>query len=406
MAFAKVERESSSFKSFPRGLKDGTIRVRILPGIHSAAEDGSWAKKWNTHTYAVPRDGDPEKKDYYTFQCCEIVEWVNREKVVLETCPECVLIADRKDEFAKLKTKLNEELKSDQRTKDEVRKLLRPHIDWFKRHSRSFWWAVNVMDVDGKFFTMKLPNDAKKIIDAKKKKLKDEEGIGAILPIEQGVWFDITKIPGDQTGTGFPKYEVEIVMERQADGSKKEKLAPLAPEAADEAERSCYDINDPGVITLSREQVKQLAASGDAPQVLAGIFNQSTKTKPTAKPVPAKVEVVVEPEPIVPVVQAPPAVEAPPVTVEEVAQEVAATVESEDDRIEREAMAAIASAQARRAAAKKAALEVAVTPAPAVTAPTPVTPKVVKPEVKKVEVVPNQDESIESFIATYELSED
>ncbi len=226
-----------------------------------------------------------------------------------------------------------------------------PIADWKKRHGRSFWWAINVGDGDGKYFTEKWPNDVKKQYGVLKKKLKDEDDIGAILPLDQGVWVDIVKTPGNESGTGFPEYNVEVVMEKLEGGLKRIKLAPLAPEAADEAEKSCWDLNDPGIITLTREQVKQLAASGDAPAVLRGIFAQSTKSKPA----PTK---AAEPEPE-------PMPSSRPEPTPEPVKDASLAVESEDDRIVREAEQAIAAAQARRAAAKKA----DVTPSTSVPAP-------------------------------------
>jgi hypothetical protein len=405
MAFATKVKDTSDFKQFPRTLKDGTNRRRVLPGIHSCSEDGTWKKKYTTHTYGVPREDDPEKKDYYTFHCVEVIEWVKREKVVLETCPENVLIEDQNAEYEKLKVKLTEELKSGKRTKDEVRALLRPYIDWKKRHGKSFWWAVNVMDGDGKYFTEKWPNDVMKSYDALKKSLKDEKNIGAILPLEQGVWVDIVKTPGDKSGTGFPKYDVSVVRECLEGGLERIKLAPIAPEAAEEAEKSCWDINDPGVISLSREQVKQLAASGDDPTVLRGIFAQSTKTAPKSETSSSTGRVVKSAEKSNPVngptdaqgsyagnsasnVESAPVKPTPPVT------------ESEDDRIVREATEAIAAAQARRAAQRKA----------DVTPDTKPEPKVVTKPEPKVETKPEPkvetDEDIDKFMADYGLKGD
>lgn len=400
MAFATKVKETNDFRPFPRGLKDGNNRRRVLPGIHTCSEDGTWAKKYATHTYKVPREDDPEKFDYYTFHCVEVVDWVNREKVVLESCPECLIIVDQDEEFKRLQTKLKEELKSGQRTKDEVRKLLRPYIEWKKRHGRSFWWAINVKDGDGKYFTEKWPNDVKKQYDVLKKKLKDEDNIGAILPIDQGVWVDIVKTPGNESGTGFPEYKVDVTMERTTDGSKREKLAPLSDNEADDAEKSCWDISDPGVITLSREQVKQLASSGDAPNVLRGIFKQSTKqptpkadSKPSTPPA-AKTET-----PSAPKTETQPA--APKADPKPKAEE------TEDERIVREAEAAIAAAQARRFAAKKAELAPSAPPKadPPKAGPKP-SEAPPKADPKPASKGNSVDEDLDSFMKEYELKDE
>lgn len=417
MAYAQKVKESNDFKSFPRGLKDGANRRRVLPGIHTCSEDGTWASKHSTHTYAIPREGDPEKKDYVTFNCVEVIDWVNREKVVLESCPECVIIEDQNTEYTRLKTKLMEEVKAGLKTKDEVRKLLRPFVEWKKRHGRSFWWAVNVVDGDGKYFTEKWPNDVKKQFDVIKKKLKDEDNIGAILPISQGIWIDITKTPSNETGTGFPEYKVEVVWERMENGGKREKLAPLPPESSDEAEKSCWDITNPGIVTLTRDQVKALAASGDAPAVLRGIFAQATKVeKPKTDSSPKQVNGPVDakgnyagnsssttqaPEPT--------PTPAPASTIVPKAE----PEESEDERIIREANAAVAAAQARRAALRTAAAPAATsTPAaaaapkvdPSKPAPKADAPKTAKTSSEKV------DDDIEAemrkFEAEYKLGEE
>lgn len=397
MAFATKVKETNDFRPFPRGLKDGNNRRRVLPGIHTCSEDGTWAKKYATHTYKVPREDDPEKFDYYTFHCVEVVDWVNRDKVVLETCPECVLIADQDEEFKRLQTRLKEELKSGQRTKDEVRKLLRPYIEWKKRHGRSFWWAINTKDGDGKYCTEKWPNDVKKQYDVLKKKLKEEDNIGAILPIDQGVWVDIFKTPGNETGTGFPSYKVEVAMENLEGGLKRIKLAPLADNEADDAEKSCWDIADPGIISLSREQVKQLATAGDAPETLRGVFRQSVKSKP---PTTSTTEQKATEQKATPT----PAPKAEPVNTEAgrpLNSNVPPAGESEDDRIVREAEAAIAAAQARRRAATKAELAPtpAATPAPAATPKAD--PKAAPPPAKD-----SADDDLDAFMKEYELEDE
>lgn len=409
MGFATKVKEGGDFKPFPRGLKDGTNRRRVLPGIHSCSESGEWAKKYSTHTYKIPREDDPEKFDYVTFHCVEVVDWVNREKVVLETCPECVLIADQNDEFTKLQTKLKEELKSGQKTKDEVRKLLRPFIEWKKRHGRSFWWAVNVKDPDSKYFTEKWPNDVKKQYDAEKKKLKDEENLGAILPIEEGAWFDIIKTPGNETDTGFPKYRVEVTMERVGDGGMKRiKKAPLTEAEADEAEKSCWDISDPGIVTLTRDQVKALAASGDAPAVVRGIFKQSQKVSTPSKSTSTPKADSKPATPPAPKAETPPApkTEAPP-------KVETASVESEEDREYRLAQEAVARAAARREAARKAQtggagpLPPKTETPPKVETPPAEPPKVeTKSETKSETKKGGDDDDIDAFMNKYGLGED
>jgi len=404
MGYATTVKEANDFKPFPRGLKDGPNRRRVLPGIHSCSETGEWAKKYSTHTYAIPREDDPEKKDYVTFKCLEVVDWVNREKVVLEKCDECVLIEDREAEYKRLHVKLGEELKNGLRTKDEVRKLLRPHVEWKKRHSRSFWWAINVVDSDGKYFTEKWPNDVKKQFDALKKKLKDQDNIGAILPIDQGVWVDIVKTPGNETGTGFPAYKVEVVMERMPDGSKKEKLAPIPPESSIDAEKSCWDLNDPGVVTLTREQVHALVSSGDSPEVVRGIFKQSAR--PTASTPNRGLggdSNTLTPGHDVPSMDRRPVnggkPEAPADPIAELAKE-AAKPESDDDRMLREAEEAVAAAQAFRAKAQAARL-----------AKTPVDGPGAKPEVKPTPTptpkpepkTANVDEDLDKFMSEFDL---
>ena len=391
MGFANTVKDNVDYRSFPKALKDGVNRRRVLPGVHICSETGEWAVKHNTHTISVPRTDDPLKFDYYTFHCPEVIEWVNREKIVLETCPECQLIAEQDTKYKAQAAAVKAQVDSGKMTKDAARAAMRPMLDWKKRHSKSFWWAVNVMDSEGKMFTEKWPHkDVKMAFDGLKKRLKDEENIGAILPLDQGVWVDITKTPSNETGTGFPSYKIEVAMEKLATGGKKEKLAPISVDSGNDAERSCWDLHDCGIMTLTRQQVKDLAESGDSPAVVRAIMGQSKKVEApkldlTEQPVPEPVSVsgseVTTPEPVSEALPTP----------------LAAPVESDEDKELRELQERLAAAQAQRALSKA-----AQTSAKPVAAPAPTPAPVVPPPAAKPETKTQSDEL--DFLREYELN--
>jgi hypothetical protein len=237
---------------------------RILPPMKSLAESGEWAVYVGTHFgYKGVNPKDRSKPGHRPFKCIEEKDY--KTKMILQDCPECDLIAQRKDELDKLEASL----KAKGHSSDEIEELTKPHKTWLFEHSCDRKWQMNVKCQDGSFGVLSLSHKTKKKLDAKIAQILTEDGIDA-LDLEQGVWFKFTR-----TGKGIEVDDtVDVEYESVRDPSTNRvvrtiKMAPLTEAEINQALKECPDLAT-NVRALSYEQIKMLTeCSGDDEEVEA-----------------------------------------------------------------------------------------------------------------------------------------
>lgn len=264
-------------------LKEGTVvKVRILPPMKSLAEEGRWAAYHGRHYgYLGVNVNNPSKPLFKTFRCVERMDF--KTKMITQECPECTLIAARKDDKAAQEV----ELKKQGYDADQIKEAVAPLAGWLKEHNVDRKWHLNVKDSEGVFTTLELTGKTKKKLDAKIMALLTEEGIDAIDP-EQGVWFTFKR-----TGTFLDIDDaVDVEYESVRDPatnriSRTVKLAPLTEADATEALKLKDLSTLVDVITF--DQIKELTQCNGDPEEVDAIFANGKVAKREATPAPTAV---------------------------------------------------------------------------------------------------------------------
>lgn len=267
MGFGKPKYGSGGGKQ-TFSIQKGDNLIRILPPMHSLADEGKWAVYETMHWgYAGVDSKDSNKTKARPFRCVKVED--RRTKMVLQDCPECSLIeqyqAREKELEAQLRSEAKEKKLSDKDAQEFVEAGLAPVQGWLKAHRPDAKWylAVKKGEDYGQF---KVPHRMKKQIEEIAQKVLAEDGIDA-LELDQGLVFNIKR-----TGDGFSVPDtVELVMEDVVVNGRKLKQIKTAPLSEDEANRALEKIEDlskAGGLRLSYDQIKALTeCSGDPEEV-------------------------------------------------------------------------------------------------------------------------------------------
>ncbi len=282
--WGKAKYGSDDFKRTGKpGKLPGNNFIRILPPLHSLAEEGIWAVYRTTHWgYSGVSSKDPTKPVVRPFLCIEDKD--RRTGITRVECAECNLYNLKDKEAEALEAKL----KAEGRTDDQIKGEMEEQNLWLQKHSPERKWYLNVKYKDGTFGDYKINHKThKKGIDNKIKELFAEQEIDALDP-DQGVWFNIKR-----TGNGFDTPDtIEIEMESveaEVNGKKVRVQqivsAPLTVEDFERATKELRDLSTAGGTVLTASQIRDLTkSSGDPEEVDAIMGARKTEPKRAAPP--------------------------------------------------------------------------------------------------------------------------
>lgn len=338
-------------KNFPKRqkLKMGSNIFRVIPPIKSLSDPGIWHKFYKQHFgYVIP--GTPKKgaEEFFIPVPWECLEERNASDMIVVACPECKLVAKKKEELD------SREIESAKMKGDAQEIFLRAHKQWLKSHNLDKKYYINVKMANGEFGYLALPWTAWKALKDRKEKVEAAEGISAI-EADQGVWFEITR-SGEVLDT---TYTCDVVMESVDYQGKKlqcVKPAPLSKADFEGAMKDCADLATEVVRRVTMEQATALVSlegeQGADPEAVAHLLNIGTrrgKGEKSPERSPKPVEPKAEPKPVEPVKVVKFEKPAPPPPVEEKAAPPAE--EDEEARL----MAALEAARKAKAARQQAA---------------------------------------------------
>jgi hypothetical protein len=247
------------------GMKDDqrTLIVRVAPPVKSLAEDGRFATYIKQHFGYGVKAG--EKFSPRTFVC---VERRDRNKNIVEECPECEEIALRK---ASLEAKLIAHGKAGM-TEDEAKAAVAPLTMWLKGHNLDKKWHLLAKNQSGQWGFLTLSHKAyENFLTC----IKEAQSMGIEDPLapENGCWFKFTR-----TGYKFNEIADSCVMLQEATGpgQTRIKLDNLTPKdwAAIEA---LPDLANWGN-RITYDQIKLLVSSGGADDVVKSVLDSGRKT--------------------------------------------------------------------------------------------------------------------------------
>lgn len=282
---AKVGSGGSGKINFWR-LKEGSVNYRIVPPLHSLARNGTWYTWYRTHYgYKVADSKDPTVLRTRTFLC---VERKDRNRNIVETCPECEEIKSRKEGLEVTRVRL-----SAANTPPDAQKLqLAPLEGWLMAHNGDGKYFINVMSETGEFGVLQLGSKAFRALQAELEDLrsKGEEP----LSIKRGAWFRFTRVQASKRKTDVEdSVKVVTLTEkvRLLDGTEmsvpKIKTSEFTVAQLQDALECCPDLAKLGT-RLTREQVELLTRSGEDPAQVAAIFAMAQpRERSASKPLPA-----------------------------------------------------------------------------------------------------------------------
>lgn len=268
------------------GIKPGNNPIRVLPQMHSLAEDeDGWHVYVKMHWgYQGVDSKDPSKTRGKPFNCIEDKD--RRNGLVLQECPECTKVAQVEAEKVELEAKLNAEAKekglsTESKGKNKegeplpsefeeyVEAGLTPIKLWLKAHNldKKVYLAVKKGDEYGQF---KVTYTMFKAMRAKMKEIDDAESINA-LALDQGLIFNVIR-----KGDGFVERDTfEIVMEDVVVNGKKYKQYKLASISEEEANKALEEIDDlakAGGLRITFDQIQALVNSSGDPEEVDAIL--------------------------------------------------------------------------------------------------------------------------------------
>ena len=261
-------------------IQKGDNRIRILPPMHSLAEEGRWAVYETMHWGYAGVDGkDQNKTKARPFRC--IKEEDRRTNMLLQECPECTLIEQYKAQEKEVEARLRSEGKAE----EEVQAGLAPIQGWLKAHRPDAKWYMAVKKGDD-FGQFKIPHRMKKQIEEIIQKVLAEDGIDA-LDLDQGLEFNVKR-----TGDGFSVPDtVELVMEDVLVNGRKLKqikVSPITEEEANKALEKIDDLSKAGGLRLSYDQIKALTESSGDPEEVDQIIGKKGSAEASAPAAGAK----------------------------------------------------------------------------------------------------------------------
>jgi hypothetical protein len=340
----------------PQGNETTHLVARLLPPYKNLADEGKWAVYCSVHFGFEGRDRvDPTKTSSRPFVCIE--ERDMRTKMTTRSCPQCEVIAVRKEALKQKEASLIAARNEDgtpKYTPSDIKALTKDLSDWLQSFNIDRKWYMAAMTEDGKFHILTISHTLKKKLETR---IKEQRAMGVDpLDIDTGIWWDFSR-QGQKLAT---EDDVSPVMETHKEGNKvfqSVKQAPMSQAMVDEALAILPNLNE--IVTrISREQIVQLTNCSGDPEEVDAIYNGSQPdTRPKTKPMVSSDDIPKAPAAEVPkaapVAAAPKAVSAP--VVETVA------VDSEEEEEARQ-LAEIAAKKAARAKAKLDAVAIAQPP--------------------------------------------
>lgn len=346
-----------------------SLVMRLAPPLGAAQERGIWARFIKTHfgvkAKVTKKDGTTAEIPQ-TYLC---VEKTDRNKNVIQECPECTEVTLRKDKLNREEARLKSEGKSDQ----DIAIALKYQKQWLKEHNLDMKWNIIAKDASGKWGYLKISNKCKKKLDEKIKELVTK-GIDPLDP-EKGLWLVFKRTDVDSWQD--PGDLVEVHTEEDAEGNIKRKYDTFT--TSDDEQLDKIDPLATLGRTITVEQIRMLVEN-PSDEVVKAIFNTS-QTRKEESPAPAPTQApatetvkTTAPAPTAPT-QAPAKAEAP----------APAVVDDEEAQLE----AKLAEARAKKAA--RAAEAATIAAAAKTSSPAP-----------SATMQQQLDMDMESFISTFE----
>jgi hypothetical protein len=260
-----------------KGETETRIVRRLFPAMKSYREDGSlrYFQYIAVHYgYEGVSPRDPSKRRARPFFCPFRDE--RDSGLVLEPCEKCDDVEEHKASHENAKAGY---LK-DGRSKESTKALLKPFVDWERKHNRDGKYYFLGMDPATEdmgvlMLTPKCKNKLLKKIDEHRKRYPKLDP----LKPKEGVLFEFVR-----TGQGFEiNDEVSIVEEERLvkteEGTEtvfRPKPAPLTAEQIKKAGKVCPDLNPAKqqiAKILTHEQIKMLVACSGDPEEVDNIWN-------------------------------------------------------------------------------------------------------------------------------------
>lgn len=255
------------------GMKDNQreLVVRIAPPIKDLAEKGFTSVYVKQHFgYSVSGKGD--KRIPQTFNC---IERKDKNKNIIQNCPECDEIALRKADVLAKEAKL----KADGVSEDVIEAQLRPAKAWLKEHNLDKKWNYLAKNESGQWGFLAISHTCWERLQLEVKRL---QGLGFDDPfgVEQGVWFRFAR-----TGNTFNTVEdtpsaVVVNMGNGTFGIKTDTLT----EADFAALESLPNLTGMGR-KVTYEQISMLVQSGGDEDVVKSVFQSSTRSETSPMPI-------------------------------------------------------------------------------------------------------------------------
>ncbi len=257
------------------GKGPGNNFIRVMPPMHSLADEGKWAIYYTTHWgYSGVSRSDAGKTVVRPFRCIEDRDF--RSKLVRQACPECEDFRVKEKEAGAYEAKLKTQGKSEKEIKDDP--TMKSYSDWLQAHAPERKWYINVMYKDRTFGDFKINHKThKKGIDSKIAELLETQQIDALDP-DQGVFFNIKRL-GD--GFSVPDVvEVDMTMQEAVINGRTQMvpvvaLAPLTEEEKVRGLKECRDLATLGGTKLTEQQIAALVNSDGSPERVDEIFGDT-----------------------------------------------------------------------------------------------------------------------------------
>lgn len=279
----------SFYKNFrlksPDAAKGETVFsliLRLLPPMHSLAENGKWGFYHGQHFGYAGNGKEPGKVRQRPFACIEKTDF--RTKMVTVACEACDRIEKKREE----RDAREAEYKAKGLAEKEIKDLLGPLTDWLKKHNCDRKWHINVMDQQGAFGVLQISHTLKKLLDVKIQALIADENIDPMMP-QQGVWFKFTRMGKFPVQDGV-EVLTETVKIEGVGNVKRIVLAPLTDAQCEAALKVCPDLAKDVVKYISAPQITALVNCSGDPDEVDRIWQMGTASPTRAERSPVPVQ--------------------------------------------------------------------------------------------------------------------
>jgi hypothetical protein len=260
---------SEKLTYYKLGMKDGQrdLILRIAPPIKSLAEDGHYAVYLKQH-FGYNMTGRGDKTFPIPFSC---IERRDRNKNIVQECPECNEIALRKAALEARKAKG----KTDGLTDDQIAAQNRPAIDWLKSHNCDKKWTLLAKNQSGAWGFLSLGHNAYTDLQ---REIKYLQGLGFEDPLgtEAGHWFHFNRV-----GNNFNDLTDTCKAVQERNGA----TFTYKTDALNQSDFAALEAL-PELTTLGRkisyEQITMLVESGGDAEVVKSVFDSAQKGRETS----------------------------------------------------------------------------------------------------------------------------